>query len=57
MITILQVHAALLEWADGYYQPTSGKSLLSTGFPRVKGYFPGHVGDGRSVSYGNVAIT
>jgi hypothetical protein len=22
---------------------TSGKSLLSTGFPRVKGYFPGHV--------------
>ena len=22
MLTMLQVHAALLEWADGYYQPT-----------------------------------
>ena len=22
MLMMLQVHAALLEWADGYYQPT-----------------------------------
>jgi hypothetical protein len=30
---------------------TSGKSLLSTGFSRVKGYFPGHTKHTR-VAYG-----